>query len=90
MGILSDRVGRCPILNGSLIATIIASIGFVVAKDVAGVLIARFLEGLAVGGVSGTALAVLNDLNYSAAIDLSIWKSASTRPHQARPMESNL
>ena len=64
LGGLSDVAGRKPFLIGAVCATIIASLCFAHAAGVPMLLVARFVQGLAVGAMSATANAALNDFAY--------------------------
>jgi MFS family permease len=66
LGGLSDVIGRRPILLASVIATVAASLLFAYAHDIWWLIAARFVQGLAVGGMSASANAALNDFAYSA------------------------
>jgi MFS family permease len=66
LGGLSDVIGRRPILLASVIATVAASLLFAYAQDIWWLVAARFVQGLAVGGMSASANAALNDFAYSA------------------------
>lgn len=62
-GQLSDRFGRKKILIPGLIMAALASVLFAVANDVTWLFIARAIQGLAVGIVSGAATAALAELH---------------------------
>jgi MFS family permease len=66
LGGLSDVIGRRPILLASVIGTILASLLFADARDIGWLMAARFVQGLAIGGISASANAALNDFAYSA------------------------
>jgi hypothetical protein len=63
LGDLSDVIGRRPLLLASVLATIAASLLFAFAGNVVVLLAARFVQGLAVGGVSAAANAALHDFS---------------------------
>lgn len=62
-GGLSDVIGRRPLLVTSAAATLVASLLFAEATNVWWLLGARFVQGLAVGAVSASANAALNDFS---------------------------
>lgn len=64
LGGLSDVIGRRPILIASVIGTIVASLLFADARNILWLIVARFVQGLAVGGISASANAALNDFAY--------------------------
>jgi MFS family permease len=64
LGGLSDVVGRRPILIASVAGTIASSLLFAFAQDIAWLLAARFIQGIAVGGISASANAALSDFAY--------------------------
>lgn len=59
---LSDQLGRRPVLLGALIVLGISTAVFLVATDLTGLLIARFVFGLAAGVITATANAALAEL----------------------------
>jgi MFS family permease len=61
LGGLSDVVGRRPLLIAAVGGTIVASLLFAFAENVYWLIAARFVQGLAVGAVSASANAALND-----------------------------
>jgi MFS family permease len=65
LGGLSDVIGRRPILLASVIGTLVASLLFADAQNIAWLMVARFVQGLAVGAISASANAALNDFAYS-------------------------
>lgn len=65
-GGLSDVIGRRPLLLGAVVATIAGSIVFAFATNEFALFAARFVQGLAIGAVSASANAALNDFAYSA------------------------
>jgi MFS family permease len=62
VGALSDHVGRRPVLGASLVVDAASMVLFVRAHSVAGLLLARVLQGLATGAATGTISAYLIDL----------------------------
>lgn len=62
-GQLSDRYGRKRILIPGLLVAALGSVLFAAANDVAWLFVARAIQGLAVGIVSGTATAALAELH---------------------------
>jgi MFS family permease len=62
LGPLSDRRGRRPLLAVALTMALLGTLGFAHAQDLAGLLIARVLQGVAFGALSGTAVAALVEL----------------------------
>ena len=65
-GQLSDWIGRRKVLVPALLAEILASVLFIVWRDLAGLLVARLITGLGVGLVTGTATAYLVELQKAA------------------------
>jgi MFS family permease len=63
-GGLSDLIGRKPLLIAAVAGTIVASLLFAFAADIVWLIAARFAQGLAVGAVSSSANAALNDFAY--------------------------
>ncbi len=61
-GQLSDALGRKPVMVAGFLIAAVGSLTFVFAKNVTWLFIARALQGLAVGIVSGTATAALTEL----------------------------
>ena len=59
---LSDRAGRRPLLAAALLAAAASTVLFLVARDVATLLAARFLCGLSTGVFTATATAALGEL----------------------------
>lgn len=65
-GQLSDHLGRRRLLVPALLAELLAGVLFIVWRDLAGLLVARFITGLGVGLVTGTATAYLVELHKEA------------------------
>jgi MFS family permease len=65
-GALSDRIGRRPVLAASLIAIMVSMLLFAVARSVEWLMVARFIQGLAVGTASTAASAAVIELQPSA------------------------
>ncbi|RSM71530.1 MFS transporter [Actinoplanes sp. ATCC 53533] len=63
LGALSDHVGRRPVLAAAIGLEVVALVLFLVAGDVAVLLAARFLQGIATGAALTTLGAALVDLN---------------------------
>lgn len=63
LGHLSDQVGRRPILLGGLMMAAAASAVFALAQGVTWLFIARVMQGIAVGVMSGAATAALVELH---------------------------
>jgi MFS family permease len=61
-GSLSDRVGRRPVLLGSLLVLAVAMLVFAVGDGVGWLMLARVLQGLGTGVATGTLSAMLLDL----------------------------
>jgi MFS family permease len=61
-GALSDRIGRRPVLAASLIAMIVGMLLFAAAQGVTWLVIARLVQGLAIGTASTAASAALLEL----------------------------
>jgi MFS family permease len=61
-GHVSDRLGRRRVILGSLLINLLAAILFLVWNDVAGLIVARFISGLAIGILTATATAHLSEL----------------------------
>lgn len=62
VGALSDHVGRRPVLISSLLLGAVSMVVFLIADDVAELLVARVLQGIATGVATGTIGAGLVDL----------------------------
>ncbi len=65
LGPLSDRVGRRPLLLLALTLALLGALGFIVAMNLGELLVARALQGLSFGALSGTAVAALAELEPS-------------------------
>lgn len=65
LGPLSDRRGRRPLLLLALALALLGALGFVVAMNFGGLVIARVVQGLSFGALSGTAVAALAELEAS-------------------------
>ena len=61
-GALSDRVGRRPVLAASIVAVMISMLLFATARGVGWLIVARLIQGLAVGTASTAASAALIEL----------------------------
>ncbi|MGN6413642.1 MFS transporter [Flexivirga sp.] len=61
-GHVSDYLGRRPILLGAVVTELVSCLMFVFLKDVASLLIARFICGAGIGAVTSTATAHLAEL----------------------------
>lgn len=64
-GALSDHIGRRPVLAAAIALEALALVLFIVAGDVAGLLVARVAQGIATGMAFSTLGATLVDLNPS-------------------------
>lgn len=62
-GGMSDRAGRRPVLLGSVAALILSMLAFLVATNIVWLYIARGLQGLATGVLTGAASAALTELH---------------------------
>jgi MFS family permease len=62
-GHLSDWYGRRRLLLPALVIAIVSAIVFLTSKDLAGLLLARFVNGIAIGIVAPTATAYLAELH---------------------------
>jgi predicted MFS family arabinose efflux permease len=69
LGHLSDRFGRRRIVVPALLVAIVAALTLAFWPDLAGLLIGRFLTGVAVGLMASTATAYLSDLHHEARPD---------------------
>ena len=63
LGGLSDVVGRRPLLIAAVLGTILSSLLFAFAGSIVALIAARLVQGLAVGAVSSSANAALNDFS---------------------------
>jgi MFS family permease len=61
-GALSDRVGRRPVLAASIVAVMISMLLFAMARGVGWLVVARLIQGLAVGTASTAASAAVIEL----------------------------
>ena len=61
-GPLSDRIGRRPVLLAGLALSTIATCAFIAAQGAAWLAVARVVQGVAFGAMSGTAVAALAEL----------------------------
>src|SRR5919197_5583696 len=61
-GGLSDQVGRSPLPRAALLATILSTLLFIFAGNVAMLLAARFLSGVGVGLITSAATAALAEV----------------------------
>ncbi|WP_254748795.1 MFS transporter [Pseudarthrobacter humi] len=62
VGSLSDHVGRRPVLIGALLVQLVATLMFLVAPDIAWVIAARVVQGLATGAATSAFTAALAEL----------------------------
>lgn len=62
VGALSDHIGRRPVVFASLLILLASMVTFIVADGVAWLLVARVLQGLAVGAATGALSAAVIDL----------------------------
>lgn len=65
-GHVSDWLGRRRVILASLLVSLLAAILFLVWNDLAGLLVARFVNGLGVGILTATATAHLSELGVAA------------------------
>jgi MFS family permease len=63
----SDQAGRKPVLAVALGLSVLSTVGFILAPDVAVLLVARVLSGVSAGLMTGTATAALTELAPAAA-----------------------
>ncbi|WP_443050888.1 MFS transporter [Streptomyces sp. H27-D2] len=61
-GVVSDRVGRKPVLLPALVLGAVASVFFATASTVFTLALARFLSGIAVGAVVSAGMAAVSDV----------------------------
>jgi len=66
VGHLSDRLGRRPMILVSLGVSLVSAVLFLVWNDVAGLIVARFVNGVAIGALTATATAHLSELGAAA------------------------
>jgi MFS family permease len=76
-GALSDRIGRRPVLAVSLIALMVSMLLFVAARSVDWLIVARLVQGLAVGMASTAASAALLELQPAATPELGALAGAT-------------
>lgn len=62
LGALSDHVGRRPLLLGAVVLELGALVGFLVARDVAWIVLARVVQGVATGAATSAFGAALLEL----------------------------
>ena len=60
MGLLSDRIGRKPVIAGGLALFILGSLVAAQADDIYGMIVGRFLQGC--GAIASTLMALMSDL----------------------------
>jgi MFS family permease len=68
-GHLSDWLGRRRVLISALLVAVLSAVVFVVWADVAGLVVARLLNGVAIGAMTATATAHLSELRMVARSD---------------------
>lgn len=61
VGSLSDRVGRRPVASGALILLALSMLLFTIAGGSGGLMVARMVQGFAVGAATGTVTAMIMD-----------------------------
>ncbi|WP_371604632.1 MFS transporter [Streptomyces sp. NBC_01220] len=61
-GVVSDRLGRKPVLLPALVLALIACLIFATATSVAALIVARLLTGMAVGAVVSAGMAAVTDV----------------------------
>ncbi|WP_328320900.1 MFS transporter [Kribbella sp. NBC_00382] len=61
VGSLSDRVGRRPVASGALVLLALGMVLFAIAGGTGGLVVARIVQGLAVGAATGTTTAMIMD-----------------------------
>ncbi|NUR98558.1 MAG: MFS transporter [Kribbellaceae bacterium] len=61
VGSLSDRVGRRPVAYGALVLLALGMVLFAIAGSTGGLLVARVVQGVAVGAATGTTTAMIMD-----------------------------
>ncbi len=61
VGSLSDRVGRRPVASGGLALLALGMLLFAIAGDSGGLMVARIVQGFAVGAATGTTTAMIMD-----------------------------
>jgi MFS family permease len=58
----SDQAGRRPVLAAALVCSAVSTVAFILAPDVAVLIVGRVLSGLSAGLVTGTATAAVSEL----------------------------
>ncbi|MFJ3384789.1 MULTISPECIES: MFS transporter [unclassified Curtobacterium] len=61
VGSLSDRIGRRPVSSGAMVLLALGMLLFVVAGGTGGLVVARVVQGFAVGAATGTVTAMILD-----------------------------
>ncbi|MFF0267064.1 MFS transporter [Kribbella sp. NPDC004536] len=61
VGSLSDRVGRRPVASGALVLLALGMVLFAIAGGTGGLVVARIVQGVAVGAATGTTTAMILD-----------------------------
>jgi pimeloyl-ACP methyl ester carboxylesterase/predicted MFS family arabinose efflux permease len=61
VGSLSDRIGRRPVASAALILLALGMVLFAIADGTGGLIVARIVQGLAVGAATGTTTAMIMD-----------------------------
>lgn len=61
VGSLSDRLGRRPVASAALVLLAVGTLLFAVAGGVGGLIVARVVQGVAVGAATGTTTAMIID-----------------------------
>ncbi|MFZ6991894.1 MFS transporter [Curtobacterium sp. RRHDQ66] len=61
VGSLSDRIGRRPVASGAMVLLAVGMLLFVVAGGTGGLVVARVVQGFAVGAATGTVTAMILD-----------------------------
>ncbi len=62
-GRLTDRIGRKPVIVAGLLLAALGMVLFIVAQSVFMLIVARTIQGIAVGAISGAATAALTELH---------------------------
>ncbi|GAC70085.1 MFS transporter [Gordonia soli] len=78
VGSLSDHIGRRPVLAVALVLLIASMVLFLVADDVAVLMVARALQGLATGAAIGTLTATVVDMQPTQRLGSAITGAAPT------------
>lgn len=63
LGRLSDHIGRRPVLLAAIVVQVLATVAFLTADGVAGLALARVVQGIATGAAAGAFGAGLIDIN---------------------------